>query len=251
MGVTVYNKGQSPFTATEANVVWLSRTWTSSPRPIPVIYGHHATGTALTPFASTADPTDAAVGRIIRGLTSLNLAVISGDQAGTSSFSNPAALATVDAAISYLNTTLGTRTDKVAFVTDSMGTLLAWNWALRNPTRVAAIAALLPVPNLYWLYRNGPGAIPTNIEIAFGGAAAYLAVEPEYDPAQRFDELVHIPTRLWVSEDDPVAIPANAIDFAEKVGATYTSLGAVGHTLVGFDENEVIDWLSPYVLVDT
>lgn len=248
MSCTIYDKGRAPFPGTEGSVAWHDRWWTHDSAVAPAIYCHQALTTALSPFAATGDVNDLAVRAIIHRLGRRGVPCITSDQAGTSSWSNAAAVGTVGNALTYAGARLGSRSDKAVLFGTSMGSLLALNYTQMNPSKVLAVAVMLPIPDLEWVHDNGPAPIPANIETAFGGLAAYNAAKAGYNPMNHTANFAGVPVRMWYSDDDPTAVPERAIAFATATGATIESLGAVGHTLTGIDADAVADWLAEFAL---
>lgn len=110
---------------------------------------------------------------------------------------------------------------------NSMGSLCVLKWALTYPTRVASIGISLPAPDVQSLYDRDPAGvgIAASISAAYGGRPA-----DSDNPADRADELIGIPIKMWYSTNDPLTIASDSVSFGEAVGAEMVSLGAIGHT---------------------
>jgi pimeloyl-ACP methyl ester carboxylesterase len=138
------------------------------------------------------------------------------------------------------------KTDKCLLVGGSMGGLMAVNWAYRNPTKVAAVALIIPVLDLEDVYTNNRGGLASQITAAYGGAPDYAT----RSPIQLASGLAGIPTKVWYATDDPVTpnIATNTT-FAGSVGVSASTrlMGAVGHTFSAVDADEVMTFLAPYI----
>lgn len=227
-----------------------------APGATPVIYCHHATGTARTPLPGAAwsvgTETDRALAVMAERLTVLGHPVGTSDQGGPTSWNNDAAQAEVTALLAQLATEYGANPNRVLLLGDSMGSQLALSWAKANPAKVAAVAVLLPIPDLRYVYANpGGNDFKTPIDAAYGGAAAYAAAEPGRNAARTPAAFKDMHVRLWYSSDDVVGLPAESTDFVAEVQSAggagsiaSASIGAVGHTIpLAFDGNAVTDFL--------
>lgn len=80
---------------------------------------------------------------------------------GQLSFYNPLSMAAVDAAYTVLTTLLGTPTAKVGLLASSMGGGTALQWAKKNPTKTACVAALAPSLNVDNVHGSSDWTVPT------------------------------------------------------------------------------------------
>jgi hypothetical protein len=176
------------------------------------------------------------------------LPAASADLAGPTSWGNDASVAAIDQLWTLMQTRWGVPADKLLLFAGSMGNLTAFNYLRANPTKVAAIASILPAVDLGFIHDSNPeaNADPAEIEAAYGGLAAYTAALPTHSP--KLHKAGGVPIRIWYSTDDPIALPATALQFASDVGASTVSLGAVGHTFggAGFDRSTIANWLRQY-----
>lgn len=222
----------------------------------PVIYCHHATGTARTPLPSAAfsagTVTDKSLAVMAERLTVLGHPVAASDQVSPTSWGVDAAQAEVTQLLIMLNQKFGTNPNRVLLLGDSMGTVLALNWARANPTKVAAIALLLPIPDLAYAHSDPQGnVLSTAINTAYGSLAAYQAAEPTHNPSRFPAAYKDMHIRFFSCSDDPVGSAQEVNDFVAEVQAqggsgsiAHQSMGAHGHTIdVSFDTNLVTDFL--------
>lgn len=238
---TTYEAGS--IAAGETSVIALDRLWKST-NETPVIYCHHATG-ASTTIIDNLTETNASIRRMVEGLTSRGLPVISNDQSGPSNWSTDLALTRVTGALTRIGAITGARTDRVLLLGDSMGATVALNWARANPTLVRAIALVIPVVNLE--HAHDETALAAGIEAAYGGLAGYQAALPNKNPALFHSSYVNIPIKFWYSEDDPAAVASEVTDFATATSHEAISMGSTGHTIPSsFDVDPVVDFLHSY-----
>lgn len=172
-----------------------------------------------------------------------------GAVAGVSdTWGNATAMSRMDDAWAWIKNAAGggAKTDKVCLVGGSMGGLNAVNWASRNPTKVAAIALVIPALDLEDIYVNdrGPG-LRAQIQAAYGGAPDYT----QRSPLLLASSIAGIPTRVWYSTNDVVTPAATTLSFIGSVGQSVSarSMGAVGHTFLAVSPDEVLAFLAPYV----
>jgi pimeloyl-ACP methyl ester carboxylesterase len=215
---------------------------------VPVIYCHHAgngyAGTAHLPAALAQTDTDVSIAEICRDLAAKGHPVIASDQAGVNSWSNNTAVTAVDGALTLIGTRTGCRTDRVLLLADSMGTLLALNWARANASKVAAMALLLPAPDMQYVHDNASAPLPANMEAAYGGLAALTAAYPTKNAALFPSSYTSMEIQMWASTDDPICTPVMVNAFAAATGIPVISMGAVGHTIPStFDRRAVVDYL--------
>lgn len=179
-------------------------------------------------------------------LTRAGLPIIAADLGGTATWGNDTEQARTQQAWDYLVTAAGCASDKVLLYGMSMGAPGALNWARANPTKVAAVALVLPITDLIGFHDANLGGYATEIETAYGGLAAWNAAKAAHDPLTHAAEYAGIPIKLWYSTDDSLALPANVTAFAAASGASTQSMGAQGHTAQGLDAAQVLEFLGAY-----
>lgn len=132
--------------------------------------------------------------------------LLSIDGGGLTPWANNAALASIDAAYTYLTTVLGCG-PKVGIMAWSMGGLGGLNWIKRNPAKVAAALLWCPATNINIFHGNA--TYTAEIDTAYGGAGVYAANVVGHDPATEFAAYkLGIKIRIRHAQDDgtvPVA----------------------------------------------
>jgi pimeloyl-ACP methyl ester carboxylesterase len=146
---------------------------------IPIVYAHGFGGSsgseAYKNIAQAADD--------LRPLAGLGHPVAVPDLSGVSTWGNDDSWDALDDTVVWMGTNLGTRTDKVGLVGESMGALTVLNWAWRNPTKPAAIWLRVPVVNLAAFKTRNEVSFGATIESAYGGAGPYATALPTHDPS--------------------------------------------------------------------
>lgn len=176
------------------------------------------------------------------------LPAASADLGGPATWGNDASTSAIDDLWNLMKTKWGVPADKIVLLAGSMGNLTAFNYLRANPTKVAAVASMLPAVDLAYFHDSNPegNTDPAEIEAAYGGLATYQSALPTHSP--KVHKAAGCPIHIWYSSNDTLALPATAEQFASDVGAGMTSFGAVGHTFggVGFDRSTVANWLKQY-----
>lgn len=230
----VYSTG---YTGTEASVVMHGR---QSPGGVPVIFCHGLLVGAVQSFATE--------GEVQRQLAD-RFEVTSGgaDLGGLSTWGNDASIAAVTALITYMGSTFGTRTDLVGLYGTSMGGCTALNWAMRNPTKVAALALSVPVVSLQGIHDRDPLGIAALVDTAYTNHAGYLAALSTHDPSHAANrdviKTLGPRTRIWYSTDDNVIAASEVLAYAGWSGATLDSMGAIGHAHTVGAQSAMALWL--------
>lgn len=202
-------------------IVGTSRSWART-QPNGVIFCHAGSGTA------TSVAIDANL-RTLLATLGRHATVHAGDLGG-STFGNDTGVTRVEQDRAYLRATWG-QAGPLVLVTASMGFITATNYALRHPTEVAAIGAVVPGIDLADLMTRGAG-IPELIDAAYPPGYNDTTDGPLHSPIQFVADLdPDLPIHLWTSSNDPYAFPATADAFvAARPQTGRTNLGALGHT---------------------
>lgn len=229
---------------TERGLVMTGTRWPGDGTRTAVLWAHGHAGTGVGEMTSPDN------GRVLRKLGDGGLAVVSSDYGGGTTWGDDAAQTKLSDAYSFATTTLGAKSGKVLLGGWSMGVLAVLNWARANPSKVAAIACVLPAVDLVDLHDNNRAGFKAEIESTYGlgsvPSVAGNATIAAHDPAQNTGAYIGVPIKLWYSSDDSVVIPSVVTTFASNTGAQTQSLGAVGHTLTSVDENQVLAFLGQY-----
>jgi pimeloyl-ACP methyl ester carboxylesterase len=154
------------------------------------------------------------------------------------SFGNATAVARVEETRIFLGSPA-----KMILVAGSMGTLAALNYARLYPTRVAAIAGIIPATDL----ANSHAVATADVNAAYPPAYDDATMGPTWNPVQFAGALdPTIPIHLWTSNDDTIAWPSTAAAFVTARPQTQrTDIGAYGHTEAAVTASipSVVGWL--------
>ena len=232
---TILGQGYSPTAPTEWHYLAGTAKAQLGLKP-PLIYCHGSGDTAQTILAKTGQ-------KPLLDALAQNYAVIACDL-GYQAFGNDTHVARIIEAVTYLEQTWGTRS-RITLVGGSMGCLGALGYTRLYPTKVRAVAGIIPGLDLADLMLRGAAA---DINAAYGGAYNDATDGPTHSPVQYAASLSSsIPIRLWTANNDTIAVPATAAAFVAARPATFrTDVGALGHSeaAVTASITSVIDWLA-------
>lgn len=171
---------------------------------------------------------------------------------------NSAMMDRIDAMLSYAESTYGF-TAPYHLVGASMGTVVALNWAVRNPTKVASVALMLGLVNLRGFTdgRLTGGTGHPNLEppiVDPTDAQAYNGTVPTaYNPLSRASEYAGMPIKMWQSNNDSICYLSEATAFAADNDAQIVNIGdqtggfIYGHGLnSGFRPADVSDFCAAH-----
>jgi predicted alpha/beta hydrolase family esterase len=205
-----------------------------------VVHSHAAGGDAL----DLLSPDLAAIRGVAEALP--DLLNIANDLTDPMHWGNPASQTKMGDSVSYLQGTGGAKTGKVLMVAASMGALATLNYARANPTKVAALALIVPATHLDYIHDNN-ATYTAAIETAYGGAVAYEAAQAANDPGQHAAAYSGLfPMCMWRASNDTTVFTAKQDEFAAASGCTVVNLGAVGHTDQTVDVTAVAAFLRTY-----
>jgi pimeloyl-ACP methyl ester carboxylesterase len=94
------------------------------------------------------------------------IAMDMGQLANTVTWSFDAALQAMDAAFTYLTTTMGAKTGEIIVLSNSMGGAAAAAWINKHPTRVAAWFGMISACALSSIFANNSGSLAAGISAA-------------------------------------------------------------------------------------
>lgn len=194
----------------------------------PVIYLHGATANAL----SIKGQLGFGLARTVRQVADLGYTVLATDLgASTTNWGNDSDfMPRMDDTYTNLVTRgLISDGDPVHLLAASMGTVGALRWAQDNPTKVDALAAMIPAYDMQ-AHRVQNVTLRSQIDAAY--SVTYPAALPAgVNPPDFIEDLVGILDFVcWYSSNDESAFVDGAQDLAEALGGTATSLGPLGHT---------------------
>lgn len=175
----------------------------------------------------------------------LGTVLISADYGGASTWANDTAIGRIDTMVTWAGANLGTRTDRVIVAGESMGTLLALNWAWRNWQKVLAVWLRGPIVRMLDFYNANPGGLAALMDAAYTNHAGFLAALPTHDPAQNMAALTVLGpvTRLDATRDDELIPAMWAPQYAATTGALARLHPGTHADNVYVDRDEVADWL--------
>lgn len=142
----------------------------------------------------------------------------SGDNAGPTTWGNQASIDAFNVGVAKLEAA-GAAPGKVAIVAASMGAAVAFNWAARNPSKVACLVAIIPVVNLTDIVSNNRMGWAPMVSAAYGSWSE-AARGPAFNPATQAANglLAGIPMLLFYGTADAGCVPAQTMAFASNVG---------------------------------
>lgn len=169
-------------------------------------------------------------------LLSQNFNVVVADLGG-STFGNDTGTLRTGQLLDYYNIT------SAYFLGASMGASVAINYAVRNPTRVAAIACVIPALQFNDVEPTHPAYDELNL--AYPPAYDEQTHGPQYNPVQIADQLPsEMPVALWTSSNDTTTPPSTADEFvAARPQTERTVFGAFGHGGIGTAAPLINEWL--------
>lgn len=178
---------------------------------------------------------------VLRGVVDVGIRSLVTTWGGTTTWGNGTAVAAAETARAAQVASQGVTGDKVVCVGISMGSITALRYAMAYPTRVAALALIVPIPDVQGMYDANTGSFQSEIGTAYGARPSNAQ-----NPASNTSAFASIPTRIWYSTSDATALPAPIVSFAAATGATLTSLGAVGHAFDSISTADVASFLKGY-----
>lgn len=172
-----------------------------------VIYCHGAGEVSFSPTNSIY------VGQypLLNALAS-QYAVASGDFGGDA-WGNSTAVSNMGSMKTWLQSTMGAKSGKVALVGISMGTLTALNYAKANPSQVACVVCILPAVNLNDFATNNRAGYGASALAAYGGSYSDATNGATSNPFYYAASFPSIPVQLYYSTADTVALPTYVTGF--------------------------------------
>jgi pimeloyl-ACP methyl ester carboxylesterase len=205
------------------------------------IHGHGADCTQMVQY-------QAAQGLHIKALADAGLIVMSIDAGGTATWGYSAAMTAISNAYTWLTTTGGAATGKVAIFAWSMGGFNALNWIKRNPTKCGPAALWAPASDLDFFHGTGgytpsysttgttAGNYTSEIDGVYGGSANYAANSAGYRVRDEYSSWhgIGVPIKIFHAVDDAtVPVAQNRDAFVPGVNdssVTFRSISSGGHT---------------------
>lgn len=197
---------------------------------MPVIWMHGAGGTM------TQASEQPLVRRDLNQLARRGYVAACSDLGGPATWGNDTGLASVTAQLTWLGTAYAADTARAILIGDSHGAAVALNWAVRNPTKVAAMVLRVPVVALQAFHDRNPLGLAAGMETAYTNLAGLIAAYPTRDPSHpTMAALIvslglHLKTRLYYNTDDPYVLASEVLAYAALTGTEAVNLGGTGHS---------------------
>jgi pimeloyl-ACP methyl ester carboxylesterase len=226
--------GRDRCSAGEADVVLFPRTYRADGTTLGVIYCHGGGGDAL----SVRDPVNrAGEWKLVHGIAERH-PVVSADLGGPATFGNATAMARIEEARRYLQSTWGARPGAVALVGVSMGGLASLNFAARFPQLVTTVDGVLPLSDLRNLYDGTGGIFKPYLDTAYGLVGSLLGalgIPTDSDPAQNVPALLGLRYHAWYARNDEIVPASTVTSLVQRMGApaVATDLGPYVHDQAG------------------
>jgi alpha-beta hydrolase superfamily lysophospholipase len=130
----------------------------------------------------------------------------------------------------------------------SRGAVDALNYLVRFPSKVVACTLTIPVLEAEDIRANNRANQQAIIEAAYTNNAGWQAARPTRNPVEIADDVaaVGVPLKMWTSENDDICLDQFADAFEQDSGCERASLGAVGHTVNGWDPTQLHDFVEGY-----
>lgn len=189
---------------------------------------------------------------LMQALADRGIPCLSADWGGINTWGNDASIARAGDGFTYLTTTAAgfaqAKSDKVVGAGFSMGAEVLLNWAVRNLSKVAALALGIPATNMDEMHDRGVSAAA--METAYGGSVGYEAALATHDPINFAASLAGIPIKIWYGNPDTDAVinPTAVEAFAAAVGSScqLRSMGSIAHNANLIPTVEMADFLAQY-----
>lgn len=207
---------------------------------IPLIYCHGLSHTA----AEAQWRANAQGGDDFRPIAGWGHPIILTDLGGTATWGNDTALAALNGAIAWAHSTYGTRDDLVAVGGESMGALLAMEWAWLHPTSCAAVWLRVPCIDLQYAHDTN-ALFASTIDSAYTNHAGYLAQLANRSPILNIARLraVRDRMRIWAATDDEFFPLADTRRFAHDVGCRFDTIVGNHEDALDTPAGETARWI--------
>lgn len=127
---------------------------------------------------------------------------------------NATSLSNVNSLITWMQSTMGVQSGKVALVGISMGALTALNFAKANPSKVACVVGIIPALDLNDFATNNRAGYGASALAAYGGSYSDASDGATYNPYYYAASFPDVPVHLYYSTADTTALPAYVTGFA-------------------------------------
>jgi dienelactone hydrolase len=159
---------------------------------------------------------------------------------------NDTAIANVETMRSWMQSSMGAKSGKVALVGISMGGLTALNYAMAHPENVACVVGLIPAVNLQALLSNPAGT--DSINAAYGGTYDDSRDGPMHNPVVYASDFPNVPVHLYYSTADTGVLPQYAEQFIANCPtaqgtAVSTTLDHSNAAVAAADMNDIVKFI--------
>lgn len=241
--------GNVPSGGTETDVLWLPDGYQRDGTRRGVVYCHGANENAITPLAG-ALAFKAALAALLEQVATVYPVVsidagtpVDGTTTSLNNWGNANGQTRLGQAVTWLQTATtggGAKSGTVILVGESMGHVLAMNWAQAHASSVACIVGMIPVCDLDQIRDN---TLAGQISIS-GAWATGTWTAPHTPPLPstanpavhaNHSNIVSTPHRMYYATDDVIAVPAAVVALQADLGAacSLVDISPGGHGAVG------------------
>lgn len=198
--------------------------WTGDGSKMGLVYLHGALNTSRQMVDGVTYPGTKALFAAIVAAGYPLLGVTTGDTWG-----NDTAMTRIDAAKTYLQSTVGAKAGAIGLLGGSMGGCNALNWAKRNLASTACVVGMVPVSDTSDIHTNNRGGLTTNINSAYGtwSEATYGAARNPVTFAAAGD-LAGLDYLAFGATSDAVCLPATVEAVVTSIGGTASYVAVAG-----------------------
>lgn len=218
--------------------------WTGDGSKMGLVYLHGATGTSRQMVDGVTYPAFKALLQVIVAAGYPLLGVTTGDTWG-----NDTAMTRIDAAKTYLQSTVGAKAGAIGLIGGSMGGANVLNWCKRNLASTACAVNLVPTSDISDMATNNRGGLTTNINAAYSGGwseGTYGAARNPVTFAAAGD-LAGLDYLAFGATSDAVCLPATVEAVCTSIGgtATYTEVaGDHNSSMANIPPQDIVDFLN-------
>jgi pimeloyl-ACP methyl ester carboxylesterase len=208
-----------------------------------VIYLHGATGTCRQMVDGVGQ---AGVKKVLLAVAQAGypiLGVSTGDAWG-----NDTAMTRMDAAKTYLQSTVGAKAGAVGLIGGSMGGCNVLNWAKRNLASTACAVGLVPVSDITDIHTNNRASLATNIDGAYSGGWSEATYGAARNPATfaAAGDLAGLDYLAFGGATDATCLPATVEAVCTSIGVSAQYVEVVGShnsAIANITTQDVVDFL--------
>ena len=224
------SRGVGEYVASEAHTLAFGRLYKKDASKRPLIYFTGGPGDDRDFLTSSASGA-----QLAPRLAEIGLPVISAAYGGGGQWGNDTTQTRIGQAWSFVQTRLGTNTDKFVGIGVSKGATALLNYTRNNPTNVAALFLIVPAVNVADIHDNNRSGLATEIENAYGGSAGWASAASTHDPAQQTAAFaaLGLPVQMHYGADDTTVLPSVVQSFASATGFAAVQHSGTDHLTTG------------------